>query len=82
MHTCDCCKREVHSVDKLDLCFACEAVKAFATMIEDATDLDILLLRGRIAFGAAGWREVRDDFAAWLRRPEEKPRHAAPKRGR
>jgi hypothetical protein len=41
MHTCDCCKREVHSVDELDLCFACEAVQAFAAMIEDATDLDI-----------------------------------------
>lgn len=33
----------------------------------DATPLDIVLLRGRIAFDAVGWEEVRDAFAGWLR---------------
>jgi hypothetical protein len=40
MQTCDCCKQEVHAVDGRGLCFACEAVQRFASMIEDATDLD------------------------------------------
>ena len=40
MQTCDCCKQEVHAVDGRGLCFACEAVQQFASMIEDATDLD------------------------------------------
>ena len=33
----------------------------------DATPLDIVLLRGRIAFDTVGWEEVRDAFAGWLR---------------
>ena len=32
----------------------------------DTTELDIMLLRGRIAFNAVGWEEVRDTFAGWL----------------
>ena len=33
----------------------------------DATPLDIVLLRGQIAFDAVGWEEVRESFARWLR---------------
>jgi hypothetical protein len=40
MQTCDCCKQLVHAVDDRGLCFACEAIQTFASMIEDATDLD------------------------------------------
>jgi hypothetical protein len=40
MQTCDCCKQEVHAVGERGLCSACEAVQAFAAMIEDETDLD------------------------------------------
>ena len=40
MQTCDCCKQEMHAIDESGLCFACDAVQTFATMIEDATDLD------------------------------------------
>jgi hypothetical protein len=43
----------------------------------DATEVDIVLLRGRIAFDAVGWEEVRDTFAGWLRSkgvpPQPKP---------
>jgi hypothetical protein len=47
-----------------------------------ASELDFLLLRGRIGFNAAGWEDVRNDFAGWLRRPGEKPKRAHPKRPR
>ena len=40
LQKCDCCKHDVHAVDERGLCFACEAVQAFAAMIEDATNLD------------------------------------------
>ena len=40
MQTCDCCNQEEHAVDVRGLCFVCEAVQRFASMIEDATDLD------------------------------------------
>jgi hypothetical protein len=30
----------MHAIDESGLCFACDAVQTFATMIEDATDLD------------------------------------------
>jgi hypothetical protein len=48
----------------------------------DASLLDIMLLRGRIAFDAAGWEDVRNDFAGWLHRPGGKPPRAPPKRPR
>jgi hypothetical protein len=47
-----------------------------------ASELDLVLLRGRIAFGAAGWEDVRADFATWLRPPDQKPKRTAPKRPR
>ena len=47
-----------------------------------ASELDLVLLRGRIAFGAAGWEDVRADFAAWLNAPGQKPKRTAPKRPR
>jgi hypothetical protein len=49
---CDCCKEPVHGVDKNGLCFGCEIVQVFATIIEDQTDLssdDALDLAGDLA---------------------------------
>jgi hypothetical protein len=46
----------------------------------DATELDLTLLRGRIAYNAAGWEEVRDAFAGWLRPPGAPPKASPPKR--
>jgi hypothetical protein len=40
MHSCDCCKNEVHAVDEDGLCFSCGAVQMFVAMIEGETDLD------------------------------------------
>ena len=48
----------------------------------DVNELDLVLLRGRIAFSAADWEAVRGDFAGWLRRPGEKSNRAPPKRPR
>lgn len=47
----------------------------------DASELDLVLLRGRIAFGAR-WDDVRGDFAAWLSPRGQKPNRTAPKRPR
>jgi hypothetical protein len=48
----------------------------------DATELDIVLLRGRISYDAVGWEEVRDAFAAWLRPAGAPPRLSPRKRPR
>jgi hypothetical protein len=48
----------------------------------DATELDIVLMRGRISFGAADWNEVRETFARWHHRVGEPARRAPPKRQR
>jgi hypothetical protein len=46
----------------------------------DASELDLILLRGRIAFAAVGWESVRHDFAGWLRSANQEPTRTAPKR--
>jgi hypothetical protein len=51
-------------------------------LVLHASELDLVLLRGRIAFGAAGWEEVRGDFAAWLSRAGQPPSRTTPKRPR
>jgi len=48
----------------------------------DASELDLILLRGRIAFAAVGWEGVRHDFAGWLRSADQEPKRTAPKRSR
>jgi hypothetical protein len=48
----------------------------------DADDLDIMLLRGQVAFGTAGWKAVRAAFTGWLRAPGRASKRAAPKRPR
>lgn len=47
-----------------------------------ANELDIVLLRGRIAFGAADWNEVRETFAGWLHPLGIPTGRPAPKRPR
>jgi hypothetical protein len=51
-------------------------------LVLHATELDLVLLRGRIAFGAVAWEEVRADFASWLCPPGQRPKHTTPKRPR
>lgn len=51
-------------------------------LVLHATELDLVLLRGRIAFGAVGWDEVRNDFASWLSPVGQTPKHRASKRPR
>jgi hypothetical protein len=59
------------------------SVQAAAVGFElDASELDVLLLRGRIASGAADWEAVRGEFAGWLRRAGEEPNRAPPNRPR
>jgi hypothetical protein len=48
----------------------------------DASELDLILLRGRIAFAAVGWEGVRHDIAGWLRPAEHRPKRPEPKRSR
>ena len=36
---CNCCKELVHGVNEHGLCFGCEIVQAFASIIENHTDL-------------------------------------------
>jgi hypothetical protein len=48
----------------------------------DANELDIVLLRARIAFGAVEWNEVRETFARWIHPLGEPTSRAAPKRPR
>jgi hypothetical protein len=36
---CDCCKDLVNSVEEDGLCFGCEIIQSFASMIEERTDL-------------------------------------------
>lgn len=59
------------------------AAQAAAVGLElDASELDLILLRGRVAFAAAGWEGVRHDFARWLRLADQEPTQSAPKRSR
>jgi hypothetical protein len=51
-------------------------------LVLDATPLDVILLRGQIAFGAVGWEEVRDTFARWLRPATAPPKPSPWKRPR
>ena len=37
---CDCCKEMMHETDEDGLCFGCALVQGFASMIEEATELD------------------------------------------
>lgn len=53
---CDCCKEEVHALDEEALCFDCGLVQRFATIIEDATNVD-----DRIAV------DVACDLAEWVK---------------
>jgi len=48
----------------------------------DASELDLILLRGRIAFGATTWDAVRCDFARWLRPTDQRPKRTVPRRPR
>jgi hypothetical protein len=45
----------------------------------DATPLDIVLLRGQVAFDTVGWEEVRDAFGEWLR-PAGVPSKPSPRK--
>jgi hypothetical protein len=79
------CAQHAHSFGKVAAAFLDDvaAIQAAAVGLElDAGQLDLVLLRGRIAFAAAGWEAVRGDFAGWLRRPGEKRKRAPPKRPR
>lgn len=51
-------------------------------LVLDATALDLILLRGRIAFAAAGWEDVRHEFAGWLRPADHASQRPSPKRPR
>ncbi len=51
-------------------------------LVLHANELDLVLLRGRVAFGAAGWDDVRRDFASWLSAPGQPPSRTTPKRPR
>ena len=51
-------------------------------LVLHADALDLAMLRGRIAFEAAGWEDVRRDFATWLSAPGQPPSRTAPKRPR
>ena len=44
--TCDCCKESVRLTDEDGLCFSCDLVRTFATIIEEQTDIagDALLI--------------------------------------
>src|SRR5580704_2888850 len=58
-------------------------VQAVAVGLElDATELDIVLLRGRISYDAVGWEEVRDAVAGWLRPAGAPPKLSPRKRPR
>jgi len=46
----------------------------------DADELDLIILRGQVAFGTAGWNDVRDAFAGWLHPIGEPSRRPAPRR--
>jgi hypothetical protein len=46
----------------------------------DATELDTILLHGRLAYGAADWIDVRDTFAGWLRPCDEPPKRRPARR--
>ena len=48
----------------------------------DASELDLILLRGRIAFAAVGWEGVRHDITGWLRPAGQKPKWPSPERSR
>ena len=37
--TCDCCKESVRLTDEDGLCFSCDLVRTFATIIEEQTDV-------------------------------------------
>jgi hypothetical protein len=79
------CAQQAHSFGKVAAAFLDDvaAIQAAAVDLElDASQLDLVLLRGRIAFAAVGWEAVRSDFAGWLRRPSEKRKRAPPKRPR
>jgi hypothetical protein len=59
------------------------AAQAAAVGLElGASELDLILLRGRIAFAAVGWEDVRHDFAGWLRIVEQEPKRDPPRRSR
>jgi hypothetical protein len=51
-------------------------------LVLHANELDLVLLRGRVAFGAAEWDDVRRDFASWLSAPGQPPSRTTPKRPR
>ena len=51
-------------------------------LVLHANELDLVLLRGRIAFKAVTWEDVRSDFAIWLSPPGQKPKRTTPKRPR
>ncbi len=64
----------------LDDIAAAQAVAAGLKL--DASELDLILLRGRIAFAAVGWEGVRHDIGGWLRPGDQRPKRPAPKRSR
>jgi hypothetical protein len=79
------CARHARLFGKVAAAFLDDVAGAQAAAVGlelDVSELDLLLLRGRIAFAAVGWEAVRGDFAGWLRRAGEKPKRAPPKRPR
>jgi hypothetical protein len=78
------CARRAHLFGKVATSFldVVGALQADAVGLQlDATELDLMLLRGRIAYGAQ-WPEVRAAFAEWVRAPAEPNKRRPPKRPR
>ena len=64
--TCDCCKERVRLTDEDGLCFNCDLVRTFATIIEEQTDLagDAAIDLACVLVDCARSRilEIRDDM--------------------
>jgi hypothetical protein len=79
------CARHVGLLGKVGRTFFDDIAVAQADavgLVLHASELDLVLLRGRIAFGAVRWEDVRRDFAVWLSLPGQQPTQIAPKRPR
>ena len=62
---CDCCKATVSVVDQRSLCFSCDLVQTFASIIEEQTDLNgdaLIDLAGDLSeYVQARILEIRDE---------------------
>lgn len=79
------CARRAGALGKVGRTFFDDIAVAQADaigLVLRATELDLVLLRGRIAFGVAGWDDVRGAFTEWLSPPDQTPKRTTPKRPR